>query len=155
MSKSSVMMKRGRQRHLPNLCTLVVTMNWNRFRNIFRIRFRIFYNRSELSHCITIVATHCANIIDLHTGQTTCSFYHIFTNRKWKIKECVAKTGNASQHNNVTSLKYKHWSFRKSQSDCQKSQHFFIMLNPHKMIFLLRIYAVSRSKYLFFFFSFF
>ena len=31
--------------------TLVVTMNWNRFRNIFRIRFCIFYNRSELSHC--------------------------------------------------------------------------------------------------------
>ena len=27
-------------------------MNWNRFRNIFRIRFRIFYNRSELSHRI-------------------------------------------------------------------------------------------------------
>ena len=35
--------------------TLVVTMNWNRFRKIFRIRFCIFYNRSELSHCNTLI----------------------------------------------------------------------------------------------------
>ena len=40
-----------RQRHLPKMYTLVVTMNWNRFRKIFRIRFCIFYNRSELSQC--------------------------------------------------------------------------------------------------------
>ena len=40
-----------RQRHLPKMYTLVVTMNWNRFRKTFRIRFCIFYNRSELSHC--------------------------------------------------------------------------------------------------------
>ena len=39
----------ARQRHLPKMYTLVVTMNWNRFRKIFRIRFCIFYNRSELS----------------------------------------------------------------------------------------------------------
>ena len=40
-----------RQRYLPKMYTLVVTMNWNRFRKIFRIRFCIFYNRSELSQC--------------------------------------------------------------------------------------------------------
>ena len=44
--------EKARQRHLPKMYTLVVTMNWNRFRKIFRIRFCIFYNRSELSHCI-------------------------------------------------------------------------------------------------------
>ena len=44
--------EKARQRHLPKMYTLVVTMNWNRFRNIFRIRFCIFYNRSELSHCL-------------------------------------------------------------------------------------------------------
>ena len=43
--------EKARQRHLPKMYTLVVTMNWNRFRKIFRIRFCIFYNRSELSHC--------------------------------------------------------------------------------------------------------
>ena len=41
--------EKARQRHLPKMYTLVVTMNWNRFRKIFRIRFCIFYNRSELS----------------------------------------------------------------------------------------------------------
>ena len=45
--------EKARQRYLPKMYTLVVTMNWNRFRNIFRIRFFIFYNRSELSHCVT------------------------------------------------------------------------------------------------------
>ena len=45
--------EKARQRHLPKMDTLVVTMNWNRFLNSFRIRFCIFYNRSELSHCIT------------------------------------------------------------------------------------------------------
>ena len=44
--------EKARQRHLPKMYTLVVTMNWNRFRKIFRIRFCIFYNRSELSHCM-------------------------------------------------------------------------------------------------------
>ena len=43
--------EKARQKHLPKMYTLVVTMNWNRFRNIFRIRFRILCNRSELSHC--------------------------------------------------------------------------------------------------------
>ena len=42
--------EKARQRHLSKMYTLVVTMNWNRFRKIFRIRFCIFYNRSELSH---------------------------------------------------------------------------------------------------------
>ena len=41
-----------RQRHLPKMYTLVVTMNWNRFRKFFRIRFCFFYNRSELSQYI-------------------------------------------------------------------------------------------------------
>ena len=41
--------EKARQRHLPKMYTVVVTMNWNRFRKIFRIRFCIFYNRSELS----------------------------------------------------------------------------------------------------------
>ena len=44
--------EKARQRHLPKMYTLVLTMNWNRFRKIFRIRFCIFYNRSELSHCV-------------------------------------------------------------------------------------------------------
>ena len=44
--------EKARQRHLPKMYTLVVTMNWHRIRNIFRIRFRIFYNRSELSRCV-------------------------------------------------------------------------------------------------------
>ena len=44
--------EKARQRHLPKMYTLVVTMNWNRFRKIFRIRFCIFYNRSELSQCV-------------------------------------------------------------------------------------------------------
>ena len=39
--------------------TLVVTMNWNRFRKIFRIRFCIFYNRSELSHCLQPCKIFC------------------------------------------------------------------------------------------------
>ena len=52
MSKSSVMMKRRDKRHLPKMYTLVVTMNWNWFRNIFRNRFRIFYHRFELSHWV-------------------------------------------------------------------------------------------------------
>ena len=47
-----------RQRHLPKMYTLVVTMNWNRFRKIFRIRFCIFYNRSELSQCLKCVWPH-------------------------------------------------------------------------------------------------
>ena len=46
--------EKARQRHLPKMYTLVVTMNWNRFRKIFRTRFCIFYNRSELSHCMSI-----------------------------------------------------------------------------------------------------
>ena len=44
-----------RQRHLPKMYTLVVTMNWNRFRKIFRIRFCIFHNRSELSQCLKYI----------------------------------------------------------------------------------------------------
>ena len=44
--------EKARQRHLPKMYTLVVTMNWNRFRKMFRIRFCIFYNRSELTHCM-------------------------------------------------------------------------------------------------------
>ena len=47
--------EKARQRHLPKMYTMVVSMNWNRFRNIFRIRFRIFYNRSELSQCLQCV----------------------------------------------------------------------------------------------------
>ena len=43
--------EKARQRHLPKMYTLVVTMNWNRFRKMFRIRFCIFYNRSELTQC--------------------------------------------------------------------------------------------------------
>ena len=39
------------KRHLPKMHTQVVTMNWNRFRNNFRIRFGIYYKRCELSHC--------------------------------------------------------------------------------------------------------
>ena len=46
--------EKARQRHLPKMYTLVVTMNWNRFRKMFRIRFCIFYNRSELTHCIVV-----------------------------------------------------------------------------------------------------
>ena len=48
--------EKARQRHLPKMYTLVVTMNWNRFRKIFRIRFCIFYNRSELSHCTLCIS---------------------------------------------------------------------------------------------------
>ena len=44
-------MNKPDKRHLPKMYTLVITMNWNRFRNSFRIRFCIFYNRSELSQC--------------------------------------------------------------------------------------------------------
>ena len=47
--------EKARQRHLPKMYTLVVTMNWNRFRKMFRIRFCIFYNRSELTHCVFFV----------------------------------------------------------------------------------------------------
>ena len=48
--------------------TLVVTMNWNRFRKMFRIRFCIFYNRSELTHCIHIRYT----IIKTCVTSNTC-----------------------------------------------------------------------------------
>ena len=47
--------EKARQRHLPKMYTLVVTMNWNRFRKMFRIRFCIFYNRSELTQCMNNV----------------------------------------------------------------------------------------------------
>ena len=46
----SVKMNRQDKRHLPKMHTLVVTMNWNQFRNIFRIRYRIYCQRFELSH---------------------------------------------------------------------------------------------------------
>ena len=49
--------EKARQRHLPKMYTQVVTMDWNRFRNIFCIRFRIFYNSFELSQCVLGIQT--------------------------------------------------------------------------------------------------
>ena len=72
--------EKARQRHLPKMYTLVVTMNWNRFRKIFRIRFCIFYNRSELSHWLMLLElVWLQEIVQYETSQfidSTCTYMH-------------------------------------------------------------------------------
>ena len=43
-------------------------LNWHRFRNIFRIRFRIFYQRFELSQCVFVSQCFIINLINYLTG---------------------------------------------------------------------------------------
>ena len=64
--------------------TLVVTMNWNRFRKIFRIRFCIFYNRSELSHCTTFCQLYL--LVDyVAVTIPVCSIICISLDRYWLL----------------------------------------------------------------------
>ena len=60
--------EKARQRHLPKMYTLVVTMNWNRFRKMFRIRFCIFHNRSELTQCPSTSISQLG-LMHLHNNQ--------------------------------------------------------------------------------------
>ena len=55
--------------------TLVVTMNWNRFRKMFRIRFCIFYNRSELTHCV-ISVSHAFPMQTHYNSLRVRAFFH-------------------------------------------------------------------------------
>ena len=78
--------EKARQRHLPKMYTLVVTMNWNRFRKIFRIRFCIFYNRSELSHCVA----------DILSGRSRpCMSHSVFLSRRMVCQLAKSKTTSA------------------------------------------------------------
>ena len=64
--------------------TLVVTMNWNRFRKIFRVRFCIFYNRSELSHCIHI---HWCIVMGLGHNDSWVES-HMWPQQTWGQRSC-------------------------------------------------------------------
>ena len=76
------------KRHLPNMYTLVVTMNWNRFRNSFRIRFCIFYNRSELSHwLISVQRSVMVSAIGLYTRLLTSWMYS--KNKAFRFDLCT------------------------------------------------------------------
>ena len=92
--------EKARQRHLPKMYTLVVTMNWNRFRKMFRIRFCIFYNRSELSHWVSSNLSWFASLNNKAFGNLFCNpekgFHTSLGNLPTRIIEAIDHSSNST-----------------------------------------------------------
>ena len=126
--------------------TLVVTMNWNRFRNIFRIRFCIFYIRSELSHCTLLFLFFfcfcCSKDLKKQTSKQTKNKTKQNKTKQNKAKQNKTKQNKTKQNKN----KNKKQKQKKKRTKTKKNAACFYTPVVLKLLIIVHMWKQHEEE---------